>query len=117
MPGADVTVIHNGGERPHVTGLARVIDSPSNGGYTAGANIALRDWLGSGDEWCVIGSHDLHVEPDTFSRMLEIGADHPDVGIIGPRLTNPGAGTGRLLASDSRRFGNEPGGGGRGSLT
>ena len=78
-----VTVIDNGGARLDVA--ARVLRQPQNRGFTGGANAALRDWLAGDEPWAVIGSHDLHVEPDTFAKMLAAG--DADVGIIGPSLT------------------------------
>jgi GT2 family glycosyltransferase len=82
--GTDVTVIHNGGARPEVH--CRVIDHPENGGYTAGANIALREFLGGSAAWCVVASHDLHVESDAFTRMLSDA--QPGVGIVGPTFVD-----------------------------
>lgn len=85
--GGDLVIIHNGGRRPSVD--ARIIDHPKNGGYTAGANVALRDWLTTDEPWCVIGSHDLHVDSDTFTRMLDLAATLDRPGVIGPTLTGP----------------------------
>ena len=78
-PPVAVTVIDNGGRELDID--CRVLDQERNGGYTGGANEALRDWLASDEPWCVIGSHDLHVAIDTFARML---ADAGDAGIVGP---------------------------------
>jgi hypothetical protein len=85
--GGDLVIVHQGGRRPRVD--ARIIDHPENGGYSAGANVALRDWWPTGAPWCVIGSHDLHVEPDTFTVMLEFAATLDRPGLIGPTLTGP----------------------------
>ena len=82
-----VTVVNNGGELdldPAVT----VVDADRNGGYAGGANIALRRWLEGEAPYCVIASHDLHVEPDTL-RLLVAAADRaPTFGILGPATTN-----------------------------
>ena len=82
-----VTVIDNGGAFD--VGV-RTLRQGANRGYTGGANAALRDWLAGNEPWCVIGSHDLHVEPGTFAEMLAEAA--PRVGVIGPTLSVGSAG-------------------------
>ena len=59
-----------------------------NGGYTGGANEALRLWLARPDrpEYCVICSHDLHVLPNTFAIMADLLAAHPEYGVLGPTI-------------------------------
>jgi GT2 family glycosyltransferase len=82
-PPVAVTVIDNGGAPLHLA--VRVLPQSQNRGFTGGANAALKDWLAGAEPWAVIGSHDLHVERDTFAAMLATAT--PDVGIIGPSLT------------------------------
>jgi hypothetical protein len=79
--GGTVTVVHNGGRRPTVN--CRIIDHPQNGGFTAGANVALRDFLAGSEPWVVIACHDVEVTPDAFDRMRATGAD-----VIGPHLVH-----------------------------
>lgn len=67
---------------------ARVIDTGGNLGFAGGANVALRDWLGGGAPWCVIGAHDLHVAATDLGRMLAAGEKAPSYGIIGPGTEN-----------------------------
>jgi N-acetylglucosaminyl-diphospho-decaprenol L-rhamnosyltransferase len=90
----DLTIIDNGqhgGEQlaallpPDV----RILPMASNRGYTGAANAALVDWLGGSGQLTVIGSHDLHVESDTFLRLLTLAADRPEAGIIAPALVAP----------------------------
>lgn len=64
----------------------RVIDAAENVGYTGGANIALADWWNGAEELVVIGSHDLHVHPDTLNRLRDAALASPDFGILGPVL-------------------------------
>jgi GT2 family glycosyltransferase len=87
-PPVAVTVIDNGGA-PLLVG-ARVLRQPENRGFTGGANAALADWLAGDEPWAVIGSHDLHVERETFATML--AAATSDAGIIGPTLRVGSAG-------------------------
>lgn len=69
----------------------RVIPMGSNAGYSGGANAALEDWRRRfpGSEYCVIGSHDLHVAPDALARLLTVAKERPDCGILGPGLSGP----------------------------
>lgn len=77
----DVTVIDNGGA-PDDLGV-RILRMPENVGYTGAANAALSDWP-AGEAWVVVASHDLHVEPDTFARMLAAAPDR--AGVVGPEF-------------------------------
>lgn len=69
----------------------RVIKMPVNKGYTGGANAALADWRDRhpGSEFCVIGSHDLHVHRDALATLVSVATSRPDAGIVGPALTAP----------------------------
>jgi GT2 family glycosyltransferase len=84
-PSVELTVIDNGSTLPYVDPDARVIRIGKNIGYTGAANVALRDWLDGDEPWCVIAAHDLHVEPDTFTRML----DGASSGVVGPTPLGP----------------------------
>jgi hypothetical protein len=92
----DLTVVDNGVRRarPLATLLApgtRIIAMEENRGYTGAANRALRDWRERephGD-YCVIGSHDLHVEPDALVRLVAVADERADAGIVAPLLVGP----------------------------
>jgi len=68
-----------------------LIESPHNGGFAAGNNVALRRLFASQD----IPEYVLLLNPDTVVRPSAIGAlvafleRHPQVGIAGSRLENP----------------------------
>ena len=79
-----ITLVDNGGTPPVVPPGVRILRQTRNGGFTGGANAALRDWLASPHEWVVITAHDLLVREDTFSKMLEAASSHPELGIAGP---------------------------------
>lgn len=88
----ELTVIDNGSERPGrlealLPPQVRLLSTGRNLGYTGGANVALRDWLTEDPcEFCVIGSHDLHVLPATLSSLLAAAKCNEDIGILGPIL-------------------------------
>ena len=44
----------------------------------------------------MIGSHDLHVEPDTIARLVSFADEHADVGILAPALVGPEPAAGGL---------------------
>jgi hypothetical protein len=55
----------------------------------------------SSSEWIVITAHDLIVATDTFSVMLETGAEHLEFGILGPHYADePDSGDGVLDEHD-----------------
>ena len=92
----DLTVIDNGqtsGEplSASLADVARVLRQTENKGYTGGANVALDDWRArfpAGD-FCVIGSHDLHVEPDTLARLLDTARREASCGVVAPAIVGP----------------------------
>src|SRR5206468_10973625 len=72
----DLTIIDNGpaDHRPwQLPDGVRVTRSTLNLGFTGAANVAFADWLvrRPDSEFCVIGSHDLHVEPDTLNLLVD----------------------------------------------
>lgn len=84
----EITVINNGGDLK-LPGGVRIVDPVANLGFAGAANMALREWLAGPSEWCVIGAHDLNVEPDSLARLLEVAAANPDFGMVGPLLHAP----------------------------
>lgn len=90
-----LSVVDNGSEDPtmlrHLLAPeARLIQAGRNAGYAGGANIALHDWLQSGDsELCVIGSHDLHTESETLALLVSAARSHSELGVVAPVLTAP----------------------------
>ena len=88
-----VNVVNNGPQDD--LGLdrrVRVIRTDRNVGYAGGANIALADGFAAGADFVLIGSHDLHLEPDAIGHMLTAAERHPSVGILGPMLTTNAVG-------------------------
>ena len=57
-----------------------------NLGFAGGANLALRHWASRFPEcpFAVVGSHDLHVFPDTLRILVNATLEHPAYGVIAP---------------------------------
>lgn len=55
-----------------------------NLGYAGAANVALAHSTQGGHEFAVIGSHDLHVRPDTLGILVDLATNNPEFGVIGP---------------------------------
>ena len=92
----DLTVVDNGQSGgPALDDLlpdrVRVLPTPFNVGYAGAANIGLSDWLSHSpaSDFCVVGSHDLHVEPTTLARLVDDAMLNPRCGILGPTLIGP----------------------------
>jgi len=89
-----VSVVDNG--PPEATAAlrlserVRVLPTGGNLGYAGGANVALRDWLDGPSDWCVVGAHDLHVQPSDLRKLVEAGKRAPSFGILGPGTTEHG---------------------------
>jgi N-acetylglucosaminyl-diphospho-decaprenol L-rhamnosyltransferase len=83
----DLVVVNNGPQTAlELPAGVRVLETGANLGYAGGANVGLREWLAGTEPYCVVASHDLHVESDTLRRLVESGERLPRYGILGPRL-------------------------------
>lgn len=86
----DLTVVNNGPQRSlALPAEVSVIDSRRNVGYAGGANLAIRSWLAGPEPFCVVGSHDLHVDRSTLGRLLEVAEAHSRLGIVAPNVGRP----------------------------
>lgn len=63
----------------------KLIPIRTNSGYTHGVNEGLRAARG---EYIIALNHDIVVEPGSIRALVSYLADHPQVGLIGPRLLN-----------------------------
>ena len=86
----DIVVVDNGStdgstalvEAPEAP--CRLVQSPRNGGYGAGANLGARC---SRRELLFICNPDLVVEPDAIERLVQaLDGDHGDAAVAGPML-------------------------------
>jgi len=63
--------------REHLRGLGpdvTLIEAATNGGWTGGNNLGLREALTAGHEHIFILNNDAFVEPDTLARLLAVSA-------------------------------------------
>lgn len=69
-------------------GWARVVESPVNGGFAYGNNVALRPALarGSGFDFFWLLNPDTTVRPGALDALLEFARAHPDAGIMGSAM-------------------------------
>jgi GT2 family glycosyltransferase len=64
----------------------RLLEAPRNIGYGRGNNLGAAFARG---EYLLIVNPDTLLLPEALERMLRFLQNHPDVGIVGPRLTFP----------------------------
>lgn len=87
----DLAVVDNGGLGGALRTLptaTRLLRPGRNRGFAGGANIAIADFRSRYPQsrYLVVGSHDLHVEPDTFRLLLDAAGDNPRLGILAPLI-------------------------------
>ena len=82
--------------------------SPRNLGFAGGNNLALRQILSElphtvdpNDTYILLCNSDVVVEPDALETCLHYATDHPEVGIVGPKVLLP---DGRLDLACRRSF-------------
>ena len=71
----------------------RLIRSPKNLGFAKGNNLGIQN--SSGRYLCLVNS-DVKVLPDCISRLVDYCEQHPEVGMVGPRIVG---GDGKLQRS------------------
>lgn len=64
----------------------RVIESARNLGYAGGNNLGLRAATG---RHLMVMNPDIIVFPQSLETLVRFLDEHPDVGLVGPRLANP----------------------------
>lgn len=64
----------------------KTIQSPVNGGFSAGNNIGIKASVG---EYFMILNPDIAIVPGVIEKMVEYMEKNPKAGIIGPKLLNP----------------------------
>ena len=67
---------------------ARLIRLSENLGFAAGSNTGIRRASGRARHLLLLNS-DARLMPDALERCVKFLDDHPDVGIVGPRLLRP----------------------------
>ncbi|MGC8801804.1 MAG: glycosyltransferase family 2 protein [Chloroflexus aggregans] len=68
-----------------------LIESPVNGGFSAGNNLALRQILALPDppDYILLLNNDTVVPPGALDGLVEYLEQHPAVGAVGPKLLLP----------------------------
>ena len=62
------------------------IQNERNAGYSAGNNIGIKRALEDGCEEILISNSDVRYETESISELQAYLQDHPDVGIVGPKI-------------------------------
>ena len=65
-----------------------LIEAGCNAGFAGGTNLGLAA-LGALPEYLLLLNPDTVVHPDAIEAMVDFLAQHPRVGLVGPRLLNP----------------------------
>lgn len=63
-----------------------LIKNTTNRGYAAGNNLGIKQALKDGCDTILISNSDVRYESDSITKMKEYLANHPDVGIVGPKI-------------------------------
>jgi N-acetylglucosaminyl-diphospho-decaprenol L-rhamnosyltransferase len=72
-----------------------LIQSERDLGFCAAVNVVARR---TKSEWLVQSNEDVEVLPGAIRRLIEAGEQHPDAGLVAPRLLNPDGSTQHSLA-------------------
>ncbi len=67
-------------------GLVDLIKSPKNVGFGGGNNLGAKHAKG---KYVLILNPDIFVNEDSVQKMVDYMDEHPDVGILGPKLVYP----------------------------
>jgi GT2 family glycosyltransferase len=67
-----------------------IIASEENLGYGGAVNLVARR---TGTPWIAPANQDIEARPGALSRLLALGAEHPEAGALAPRLVTPDGGT------------------------
>jgi GT2 family glycosyltransferase len=97
-----VWIVDNGSNAEEHAALRRrlpdelIVHSPRNVGFAGGNNLAVRriladapDGDGRDRHFVLLLNSDTEVEPDAVGRLVRFLDEHPDVGVVGPRLLLP----------------------------
>lgn len=87
--GDDLEVIREGAARRGLQGV-RLVQSPVNGGFSAGNNLGIRAVRARG--YLLLNS-DATLRPGALERLWQALEEQPDVGLVSPRLLSPDGST------------------------
>lgn len=63
-----------------------LIESQKNGGYAFGNNLGIKQALNNKFDYVCILNNDVIVEQDFLEKMVAYANEHPEIGVIGPRV-------------------------------
>lgn len=100
QPGMHVTVVENASGDDSFQQLDQFIHTlngnwvslvaaPSNAGYAAGNNVALRRIQHAWPDYVLLLNPDTVVRPDAIRQLIQFAEQHPKAGILGSRLEDP----------------------------
>ncbi|MCP5025427.1 MAG: glycosyltransferase family 2 protein [Actinomycetia bacterium] len=77
-PVTDLDLVRDRCPRTHLMELG------ANTGFGPAANVGLAAWLASraDQEWVFLAPHDVEPAPDALARLIEVGQESDDVGLI-----------------------------------
>jgi GT2 family glycosyltransferase len=69
---------------------AHLIVSPTNGGFSCGNNLAVREIMAQGSaDYVMLLNNDTVVPAGSLDAMVDYLEAHPEVGVVGPKLVLP----------------------------
>lgn len=63
-----------------------VIENDKNYGFTGGNNIGIRYALKKNADYIMLLNNDTIVAPDFLSKLVEVAANNPNTGLLGPKI-------------------------------
>lgn len=92
-PNHDTIVVDNGSEddsykrlKSALGGKVEFIRNSHNAGFTGGNNVAIRSALARGSDYVLLLNNDTIVDPEFLRELVRYAEQHPDVGILGPKI-------------------------------
>ena len=68
--------------------VSSYIHNPSNPGFGAGHNIAIKNAIEAGAKYHIIINPDIEIKGDVFTPMINYMEANPDVGMMMPKIVN-----------------------------
>jgi GT2 family glycosyltransferase len=86
-----IIVVNNGSNdltdiNKHIKRKIQLIKTPSNLGFARGNNLGIKEALRNRADYVLLLNDDTIVTPDFLSTLVAAGENHPDVGMLGPKI-------------------------------
>ena len=87
----DIIIVNNGpnslnGVYESTKEKTRVIQSSSNIGFAGGNNLGIKEALKNRADYVLLLNDDTVVSPDFLNVLFDYGENHPDTGMLGPKV-------------------------------